>query len=115
MTLGSPNVQRLTVEPVTLSGILRHRADAEPQVWGQGNSRTITGYESGTRFAVRRRMINIHRFRRLVGAAAHLCQVEADLVAAGYPELVGKLDDIRTQIDLEICYLEDRSELSRSY
>jgi hypothetical protein len=44
-----------------------------------------------------------------------LCQVEADLVAAGYPELVGKLDDIRTKIELEICYLEDRSELSRSY
>ncbi len=60
-------------------------------------------------------MINIHRFRRLIGAAAHLCQVEADLVAAGYPELVGKLDDIRTKIDLEICCLEGRSELSRSY
>jgi hypothetical protein len=60
-------------------------------------------------------MINIHRFRRLVGAAAHLCLVEADLVAAGYPELVGKLDDIRTTIDLEICYLEDRSDLSPSY
>jgi len=44
-----------------------------------------------------------------------LCQVEADLVAAGYPELVRKLDDIRTTIDLEICYLEDRSDLSRSY
>ena len=53
-------------------------------------------------------MINIHRFRRLIGAAAHLCQVEADLVAAGYPELVRKLDDIRTTIDLEICYLDDR-------
>ena len=60
-------------------------------------------------------MINIHRFRRLVRAAARLCQVEADLVAAGYPELVGKLDDIRATIDLEICYLEDRSDLSRSY
>jgi len=60
-------------------------------------------------------MINIHRFRRLIGAAAHLCQVEADLVAAGYPELVGKLDDIRTKIDLEISYLEDWSKLSRSY
>jgi len=59
-------------------------------------------------------MINIHRFRWLVGAA-HLCQVEADLVAACYPELVGKLDDIRATIDLEICYLEDRSDLSRSY
>jgi hypothetical protein len=60
-------------------------------------------------------MMNIHRFRRLIGAAAHLCQVEADLAAAGYPELVAKLDDIRTTIDLEICYLGDRSELSRSY
>jgi hypothetical protein len=40
---------------------------------------------------------------------------QADLVAAGYPELVGKLDDIRTTIDLEICYLEDRSDLSPSY
>jgi len=82
---------------------------------GQDNSRTIKGYENGTRLAVHRRMINIHRFRRLIGAAAHLCQVEADLVAAGYPELVGKLDDIRTKIDLEISDLEDRSELSRSY
>ena len=44
-----------------------------------------------------------------------MCQVEADLVAACYPELVGKLDDIRATIDLEICYLEDRSDLSRSY
>jgi hypothetical protein len=59
-------------------------------------------------------MTNIHRFRRLIGAAAHLCQVEADLVAAGYPELVDKLDEIRSIIDLEICYLEDRSDLSQS-
>ena len=59
-------------------------------------------------------MMNIHRFRRLIGAAAHLCQVEADLVAAGYPELVDKLDDIRGIIDLEICYLEDRSDLNPS-
>jgi hypothetical protein len=57
--------------------------------------------------------MNIHRFRRLIGAAAHLCQVEADLVAAGYPDLVQKLDDIRSTIDLEICYLEDGSDLSR--
>jgi hypothetical protein len=58
-------------------------------------------------------MVNIHRFRRLIGAAAHLCQVEADLVAAGYPDLVQKLDDIRCTIDLEICYLEDGSDLSQ--
>jgi hypothetical protein len=57
--------------------------------------------------------MNIHRFRRLIGAAAHLCQVEADLVAASYPDLVQKLDDIRSTIDLEICYLEDGSDLSR--
>jgi hypothetical protein len=42
-----------------------------------------------------------------IGAAAHLRQVEADLVVAGYPDLVQKLDDIRSTIDLEICYLED--------
>ena len=59
-------------------------------------------------------MMDIHRFRRLIGAAAHLCQVEADLVAAGYPELVDKLDEIRSIIDLEMCYLEDGSDLSQS-
>jgi len=51
-------------------------------------------------------MSDPRRFRRLIGAAAHLCQVEADLVAAGYPELVAKLEDIRAAIDLEIVYLE---------
>jgi hypothetical protein len=51
-------------------------------------------------------MSDPRRFRRLIGAAAHLCQVEADLVAAGYPELVAKLEDIRAAIDLEIAYLE---------
>ena len=47
-----------------------------------------------------------HRLRRLFGAAAHLCQVEVDLAAAGYPELVAKLEDIRAVIDLEIACLE---------
>lgn len=59
-------------------------------------------------------MTEVHRFRRLFGAAAHLCQLEADLVAAGYPELVTKLDDIRTAIDREIGCLEP-PELSQSY
>lgn len=54
------------------------------------------------------------RFRGLFGAAAHLCQVEADLVAAGYPDLIEKLADIRTAIDLEIAYLEPDSDLSES-
>ncbi|HYS16697.1 MAG TPA: hypothetical protein VET45_07225 [Candidatus Binatia bacterium] len=44
--------------------------------------------------------------RRLFGAGAHLCQVEVDLAAAGYPELVAKLEDIRAAIDLEIACLE---------
>ncbi len=51
-------------------------------------------------------MFDPRRFSRLSGAAAHLCQVEADLVAAGYPELVAKLEEIRAAIDLEIAYLE---------
>jgi hypothetical protein len=51
-------------------------------------------------------MSNLGRFRCLIGAAAHLCQVEAELVAAGYPDLVDKLEDIRAAIDLEIAYLE---------
>jgi hypothetical protein len=46
------------------------------------------------------------RFCRLTGAAAHLCQVEADLVAAGYPDLVVQLEAIQAAIDLEIAYLE---------
>lgn len=59
-------------------------------------------------------MTDLRRFRRLIGAAAHLCQVEADLVAAGYPELVAELDDIRAAIDLEIAYLEP-GDLSESH
>ncbi|PYN73695.1 MAG: hypothetical protein DMD96_32390 [Candidatus Rokuibacteriota bacterium] len=59
-------------------------------------------------------MTDLFRFRRLIGAAAHLCQVEADLVAAGYPELVSRLDDIRTAIDLEISYLEP-GDLSQAH
>jgi hypothetical protein len=50
-------------------------------------------------------MSDPRRLRRLFGAAAHLCQVEVDL-AAGYPELVAKLADIRAVIDLEIACLE---------
>jgi hypothetical protein len=41
-----------------------------------------------------------------VEPAVHLCQVEADLVAAGYPDLSKKLDDICAAIDLEIAYLD---------
>ena len=51
-------------------------------------------------------MPDSRRLRRLFGAAAHLCQVEVDLVAAGYPELAAKLEEIRAVIDLEIAYLE---------
>jgi len=68
----------------------------------------------GTRLAARSVMTDLFRFRRLIGAAAHLCQVEADLVAAGYPELVSRLDDIRTAIDLEISYLEP-GDLSQAH
>jgi len=50
-------------------------------------------------------MSDSRRLRRLFGAAAHLCQVEADLAAAGYPELVARLEDIRAVIDLEIACL----------
>jgi len=46
------------------------------------------------------------RLRRLFGAAAHLCQVEVDLIAAGYPELVEKLEQISAVVDLEIASLE---------
>jgi len=59
-------------------------------------------------------MTDLFRFRRLIRATAHLCQVEADLVAAGYPELVSRLDDIRTAIDLEISYLEP-GDLSQAH
>jgi hypothetical protein len=51
-------------------------------------------------------MSDPRRFRGLTGAAAHLCQVEADLVAAGYPDLVVQLEAIQAAIDLEIAYLE---------
>jgi hypothetical protein len=51
-------------------------------------------------------MVVEHRHRGLFDAAAHLCQVEADLVAAGYADLIEKLADIRAAIDLEISYLE---------
>lgn len=51
-------------------------------------------------------MSDPRRLRRLFGAAAHLCQVEVDLIAAGYPELVAKLEEIRAVIDLEIGDLE---------
>jgi hypothetical protein len=51
-------------------------------------------------------MSDPRRFRRLTGAAAHLCQVEADLVAAGYPDLAAQVEAICTAIDLEIAYLE---------
>jgi hypothetical protein len=51
-------------------------------------------------------MSDPRRFCRLTGAAAHLCQVEADLVAAGYPDLVVQLEAIQAAIDLEIAYLE---------
>lgn len=44
--------------------------------------------------------------RRLFGAAAHLCRVETDLAAAGYPELLAKLEDLGVLIDLEIAFLE---------
>ena len=54
------------------------------------------------------------RLRRLVEAAAHLCQLEVDLIAAGYPELVPKLEEIRAVIDLEIAYLE-ADDLSQSH
>lgn len=74
----------------------------------------ITGYAAARVLRQVVAMMNIHRFRRLIGAAAHLCQVEAELVAAGYPELVDKLDEIRSIIDLEMCYLEDRSDLNQS-
>jgi hypothetical protein len=47
-----------------------------------------------------------------LGAAAHLCQAEVDLIAAGYPELVAKLEEVRAVIDLEIAYLE-ADDLSR--
>jgi len=51
-------------------------------------------------------MFDSCRFSRLSGAAAHLCQVEAELVAAGYPELIARLEEVRAAIDLEIAYLE---------
>jgi hypothetical protein len=51
-------------------------------------------------------MSDPRRFGCLIEAAAHLCQVEADLVAAGYPDLLTKLENIRAAIDLEIAYLE---------
>ena len=51
-------------------------------------------------------MSDSRRLRRLFGAVAHLCQAEVDLAAAGFPELVAKLEDIRAAIDLEIVYLE---------
>jgi len=51
-------------------------------------------------------MSDPRRLRRLFGAAAHLCQIEVDLIAAGYPELVAKLEEIRAVIDLEIGDLE---------
>jgi hypothetical protein len=57
-------------------------------------------------------MSDPRRLRRLFGAAAHLCQVEVDLIAARYPELVAKLEEIRAVIDLEIAYLE-AEDLSR--
>jgi len=50
-------------------------------------------------------MSDPRRVLRLLEAAAHLCQVEADLTAAGYPELVARLEDIRAIIDLEIARL----------
>ena len=59
-------------------------------------------------------MFDPGRFRQLIDAAAHLCQVEAELVGAGYPELVAKLEDIRVAIDLEIAYLEP-DDLSQSH
>lgn len=70
-------------------------------------SRTIRAYESARVLpAPRSSMTDLRRFQRLIGAAAHLCQVESDLVAAGYPELVAELDDLRAAIDLEIAYLD---------
>jgi hypothetical protein len=42
------------------------------------------------------------------------CQNEVDLVAAGYPELVAQLEDIRAVIDLEIACL-DPSDLSQPH
>jgi hypothetical protein len=51
-------------------------------------------------------MSDPRRLRRLFGAAAHLCQVEVELTAAGYSELVAKLEDIRAVIELEIACLE---------
>jgi hypothetical protein len=59
-------------------------------------------------------MSDPRRLRHLFGAAAHLCQVEADLIAAGYPELVPKLEEIRAVLDLEIAYLE-ADDLSQSH
>ncbi len=57
-------------------------------------------------------MSDPRRLRRLFGAAAHLCQIEVDLIAAGYPELVAKLEEIRAVIDREIGDLE-ADDLSR--
>ena len=54
---------------------------------------------------LRLRMSDPRLLRCLFGAAAHLCQVEVELAAAGYPELVAKLEDIRAVIDLEIAGL----------
>jgi hypothetical protein len=59
-------------------------------------------------------MSDPRRLRHLFGASAHLCQVEADLIAAGYPELVPKLEEIRAVLDLEIAYLE-ADDLSQSH
>lgn len=95
------------VEPVTLFTFLRRRVDAR--------GRRRKGAASNNQGVMERHascghgpanMTEEGRFRRLFGAAAHLCQVEADLVAAGYPDLIEKLDDIRAAIDLEIAYLE---------
>lgn len=51
-------------------------------------------------------MSDPRRIHSLIGAAAHLCQVETDLLAAGYPDLVAKIEELRAAIDLEIAYLE---------
>lgn len=51
-------------------------------------------------------MSDPRRLLRLFGAAGRLCQAEIDLVAADYPVLVAKLEEIRAVVDLEISYLE---------
>jgi hypothetical protein len=90
---------------VTLSVLVRRRTDVRSGVRTPKPS-SDEGLENGTRLAAGSGMSDPRRLRRLFGAAAQLCQVEVDLAAAGYPELVAKLEDIRAVIDLEIACLE---------